>query len=180
MKSTKWFEEFQRRMTRPQALWRRMGTIGDPKKSLAHNPGGRSYPRVSASHTSPWDKCERAIDGEINFLPEPNNRWTSYLSASPTDWLEVDFGEAKSFGRVDLGIYDDRIGVTAPRKWWIEIWTEGDWKTVENKLLAPANPTGGMFNRARFSPVTTSRFRVVFEHNGAGRSGITELLAWPN
>ena len=51
---------------------------------------------------------EKAIDGKVNYLPNPFNRWTSYESPDATDWLEIDFGQEQTVGRVELYIYDDR------------------------------------------------------------------------
>ena len=164
----------------PYPLWKMLGSIGNPKDSLAYNPGDKPYPKATASHTSPWDQADRAIDGQINFLAEPNNRWTSYLSESATDWLQIDFGEVKSVGRVEIGIYDDGTGVTPPQKWWVEYLADEEWKQAEHASHVPGTPKGAAFNRARFSPVRARKIRVLFEHNGSGRSGITELLAWPH
>src|SRR5262245_42704650 len=66
-----------------------------PTGNLAFNPGGKPFPKASASFTSRFDKVEHANDGKVNFHPAPNNRWTSYESPNPTDWLEIDFGEMK-------------------------------------------------------------------------------------
>jgi hypothetical protein len=150
-----------------------------PAGNLALNTGDKPLPKASASYTSRFDKVEFANDGVTNFAPTPHNRWTSYESPNATDWLEIDFGEAKKFSRVELAIYDDRGGVRAPRKYDVEYWDGTDWRPVANGVKAPERPTGGQFNEVRFDRVTASKVRVVFTHAGAARSGVSEVFVWP-
>ena len=120
-------------------------------------------------------KLEFANDGITNFLPNPNNRWTSYESKSLTDWLEIDFGKETDFRRVELAIYDDRGGVQAPTSYVIEHWTGSGWQPVSNAKSSPETPTGGVINTVRFDRATTSKVRAVFTHKGNSRSGLTEI-----
>src|SRR5262249_814594 len=86
-----------------------------PARNLAYNSGDRPFPMASASYSDRFGgKPALAIDGKVNFLPSPMNRWTSYGSPNATDWLEVDFGAPKEFARIELAIYDDRGGVQPP------------------------------------------------------------------
>lgn len=149
-----------------------------PAGNLALNQKGEGFPRASASWTSRFDKVASANDGIVSFRPSPNNRWTSYESQEASDWLEIDFGEEKTFSRVELSIYDDRGGVRAPRSYRIESWDGAAWKAVEGVTLDPAKPQGGAVNRATFAPVSASRVRAVFEHEGGARSGVTEMEVW--
>jgi hypothetical protein len=155
-----------------------------PAGNLAHNPGPKigeeapKYPKVSASHTSRFDKVEFANDRVVNFLPEPNNRWTSFESTSPTDWLEIDFGKVVEFRRVELAIYDDGGGVQAPQSVDVQHWSGRDWIAVENPENSPSQPVGGQWNEVRFNPVKSSRLRIVFTHKGQARSGVTEVMVW--
>ena len=151
-----------------------------PPGNLAFNPGNRPFPRVTASHTSRFDKVAMANDGVVSFSPSPHNRWTSYESKNASDWLEVDFGEAKRVGRIELAIYDDRGGVQAPKEYAIEFWNGKEWKPVEKIAKMPERPAGGQFNEARFSSVQTSKIRIVFVHNGKARSGVSEIYIWPD
>lgn len=148
-----------------------------PAGNLAYRrPGSDAqYPRVTASHTSRFDKIEMAHDGRIVFAPTPHNRWTSYESPTPTDWLEVDFGIEHPVSRVVLHLYDDRGGVQPPQSYAIEAWTGTAWQPVANPAFTPGQPTGGVANTARFDRVTTRKVRVVFTHRGKARSGLTEI-----
>lgn len=149
-----------------------------PAGNLAYNPGGKPFPKASASFTSRFDKVEYANDGKVSFGSSPNNRWTAYESPNPSDWLAIDFGENKTFRRIELAIYDDRGGVQAPEKYEIEGWDGSTWKPVANVKKSPEKPAGGQFNEATFDSVTASKVRIVFTHRGKARSGVSEIFVW--
>ena len=150
-----------------------------PAGNLAHNPGDKPFPKASASYADRFGgKPALAIDGKTNFLPSPTNRWTSYESPNETDWLEVDFGAAKAFSRVELAIYDDRGGVQPPTRYEVEHWDGKAWRAVTGAVRVPDKPAGGQFNEVRFDRVTAGKVRVVFTHAGKARSGVSEILVW--
>jgi hypothetical protein len=150
-----------------------------PVGNLAYNPGDKPFPKASASYADRFGgKPALAIDGKINFLPSPVNRWTCYESPNKTDWLEVDFGVEKQFARIELAIYDDLGGVRAPTKYDIEIWDGKSWRAVTEVRRSPEVPVGGRFNEVRFDPVRASKLRIVFAHAGKARSGVSEVLVW--
>ena len=152
-----------------------------PPGNLALNPGGpdaAEFPRARASHTSRYDTVAHANDGVVSFGVAPHNRWTSYESPAASDWLEIDFGDEQTVGRVELAIYDDRGGVQPPESYAIETWDGAGWQPVEEVVRVPERPVGGTFNVARFPPRRTTRLRVVFTHRGASRSGVSEILVW--
>jgi hypothetical protein len=120
-----------------------------------------------------------ANDGTVNFSPAPHNRWTSYESPNATDWLEIDFGAAKEVGRVELALYDDRGGVQAPAGYNVQFWDGTTWRDAAGQKKAPEQPAGGQWNEVRFARVKTARVRVVFTHKGKARSGLSEILIWP-
>jgi len=155
-----------------------LAEVPPPEGNIAYNPGGKPFPKASASHTSRFDKVEQAIDGKVSFLNSPHNRWTSYESANATDWLEVDFGEEKTFQRVELAIYDDRGGVQAPTKYEVEVWDGKAWQPVKKATYSPEKPTGGQFNEVKFDKATASKVRVVFTNAGKARSGVSEIFVW--
>jgi hypothetical protein len=150
-----------------------------PAGNIAYNPGGRPFPKASASHSDRFGgKPGLAIDGKTNFLPSPTNRWTSYESPSASDWLEVDFGAEKEFGRIELAIYDDRGGVQPPQKYEVEFWDGKSWRPAAGVRKSPEKPTGGQFNEVRFDRVKASKVRIVFTHAGKARSGVSEIFVW--
>jgi hypothetical protein len=151
-----------------------------PIGNLAYNGGDKKYPKASASHTSRFDRVEMANDGKVSFVPTPHNRWTSYESPNASDWLEIDFGEPKKVARVELAIYDDGGGVQAPASYEVQYWDGAGWRTGAGQERSPAQPIGGQFNEVRFQAVQTARLRVVFTHRGNARSGVSEILVWPD
>jgi WD40 repeat protein len=146
--------------------------------NLAFNPGDKPFPKASASFTSQFDKVAMANDGKVSFAGNPHNRWTSYGSANETDWLEVDFGSATQFNRVELAIYDDRGGVQPPTKYQVEFWDGKTWKPITGAKNSPEKPIGGQFNEVRFDRVKASKVRIVFMHAGKARSGVSEVFVW--
>ena len=106
------------------------------------------------------------------------NRWTSYGSPNQTDWLQIDFGKPVQFRRVEIAIYDDRGGVQAPKSYALEYWSGGKWKPINVVEFSPEKPAGSQWNTASFDPVESEKIRIVFENNGAARSGATEVTVW--
>ncbi|HYE18767.1 MAG TPA: discoidin domain-containing protein [Tepidisphaeraceae bacterium] len=150
-----------------------------PAGNLAFNPKKDGFPKATASFSDRFGGTpDKAIDGKIVYLPTPMNRWTSYGSPDPTDWLEIDFGAETEVGRVVLHVYDDRGGVQPPSKYVIQTWTGADWRDAAGPACIPAVPTGSAANTVTFKATKTSRLRMVFTHNGKARSGVTEVEAW--
>lgn len=147
--------------------------------NLAYNPTGSGFPKASASfHDIYGGLPERAIDGKVNFKPNPMNRWTSYGSRNKTDWLEVDFGTPKEVGRVELYIYDDHGGVQPPESYTVQVFADGVWRDAANQVKSPTMPASSAMNTVTFARATTPKLRVVFTHKGDARSGVTELEIW--
>jgi hypothetical protein len=150
-----------------------------PAGNLALNEAGKGYPKASASYTSRFDKVEMVNDGVVFLRPTPHNRWTSYESPNTTDWVEIDFGEKKEVGRVELYVYDDGGGVQAPEKYAVQSWDGKEWRDIPGQKKSPESPAGGARNTVTFPPLTTAKVRVVFTHKGKARSGLSEIEVWP-
>ncbi len=150
-----------------------------PAGNLALNLRGEGFPRASASFHDRYGGVPRlANDGKTVYRPNPVNRWTSYGSTNSTDWLEVDFGEPREIGRIELCLYDDHGGVQPPAAYTVQSWTGSEWSDLPDQVRTPARPAGSAVNTVTFPQQTTTRFRVVFTHNDKARSGVTEILAW--
>lgn len=153
-----------------------------PLGNLAYNSGTEDFPKATASFADRFGGIPgNAIDGKIIHQTTPVNRWTSYGSPNAeSDWLEIDFGKTITAGRVLLHIFDDGGGVRAPKDYRVETWNGNTWQPVSNPARKPARPTGGMPNEASFTPVETTKLRVVFTHIGQGdsRSGLSEIEVW--
>src|SRR5262249_22806759 len=127
-------------------------------------------------YTSRLDRLETVNDGRVNFNPTPANRWTAFESPNESDWLQIDFGEDREVGRVELAIYDDRGGVQAPAGYNVQYWDGKDWRDAADQQKSPEQPAGGQLNEVRFRKVTTAKVRVVFVHKGKARSGLSEIF----
>jgi hypothetical protein len=146
--------------------------------NLAYNKSGRGFPKASASYTSPFDKIIEINDGKSFFTVNSRNRWTAYKSPNKSDWIEIDFGEPKSVSRADIHIWGDNGGVRAPKSIVVQYWTGQDWHEVMQPRSDPQMPLAMSVNTVRFTQVSTSKIRVVFEHDLPGFSGVTELMLW--
>ncbi|MEI7900501.1 MAG: discoidin domain-containing protein [bacterium] len=150
-----------------------------PAGNLALNVRGEGFPKASASFHDAFGGVPRLVnDGKIVYRPTPVNRWTSYGSTNASDWLEVDFGEPRKIGRVEVCLYDDHGGVQPPASYTVQFWTGSEWHGVPDPVQVPVKPAGSAVNTVTFSRLTTAKFRVVFTHQGQARSGATEILAW--
>jgi hypothetical protein len=150
-----------------------------PAGNLALNQKGEGFPQATASHHDTFGGLPKlAIDGRTGYLPTPVNRWTSYGSKSPSDWLEVDFGSPREFQRLEIGFFDDRGGVQAPESYTIEYFDGSTWKPAANQRRSPEKAVGGAMNSVRFDKVTAAKVRLVCTHKGEAKSGVTELEVW--
>ena len=150
-----------------------------PVGNFALNMRGEGFPKATASFHDVFGGVPRlANDGRTVYRPNPVNRWTSYGSTNAKDWLEVDFGEPRELGRVELCLYDDRGGVQPPASYTVETWTGSEWREVPGQVKTPSRPVGSAINTVTFPKQTTKKFRVVFTHKDKSRSGLTELQAW--
>ncbi len=149
-----------------------------PVRDLAWNPNGDGYPRASASYTGPSDSPAEAVDGRIALTRYSRDRWTAYRSPNRSDWLQVDFGEAKRVGSVELYLYGDGGGIAAPHDYHVEVWSDGAWHTAAERSRSPAQPMAWAQNTVVLDPVSTSRVRVVFTHALPAFTGVSELRVW--
>jgi hypothetical protein len=151
----------------------------DHGKNLAYNPDSTGYPKVSASHTYQGDSI-----AEINDMKTPmldihrENRWTAYESANASDWVQVSFGSPAKVQRLDLYLWGDGEGVTAPSSYTVEYWTRSGWEKAKTVTQRPITPLAMAHNTVLIEPVQTSRIRVHFNHAGDARTGVAELMVW--
>ncbi len=151
----------------------------DPVANLAWNPGDRPWPRVGASFTGPADDAAQAVDGKLSLTRYSRNRWTAYRSPNARDWLEVDLGEEREVGRIELYLYGDGRGVAAPAEYAVEVWTVDGWREAPAVRRIPALPAAWAMNTVELEPVRTTRLRVRFTHQPPAVAGVTEIRVWP-
>jgi hypothetical protein len=150
-----------------------------PVPNLALNVAGEGYPRISASYTYQADSPWQAVDGRLALTRYSRNRWTAFQTTNQEDWLEVDFGEMKRVGRVEIFLYGDGRGVAAPKAYRVQVWTEGSWREVTPSSRTPEAPLAWAMNRVEFEQETTERIRVTFRHAGPMATGVAEFRVFP-
>lgn len=162
--------------------WSRSGEAWSPAPgrpgNLAVRVEGAEFPKISASFTSPYDRADQAIDGLYSLDAKPHNRWTSWSSKTPSDWLELDFGTPKTIARMEFHFYDDRGGVQPPESFLLEGWIDGVWQPLKERDRNPRSPSGGRSNQVLLEPVTLSKVRATFQHRGESKTGLTEWEIW--
>lgn len=146
--------------------------------NIAANPSRRGFPSPIASFTGAQDNPWEPLDGDIWYDDIPDSRWTAYGSPHASDWYGVDFGSPRLVDEIQLYFYDDGGGVKAPLDYTVQYWNGQAWLDAESQVKTPSVPRGPDRNLVRFSPVYGSQFRVVFTHQGASRTGLTEFEVW--
>ncbi len=130
---------------------------------------------VSASFTSEFDDMTEVNDGRIAFTRYSRNRWTAYGSPNAGDWIELDFGRPQRVARIDLYLWGDERGISAPRSYAVEHWNGTSWQAATELDRLPAEPRTWARNSVWIEPVETTRVRVRFQHALPAFSGVTEI-----
>ncbi|MDB4679216.1 discoidin domain-containing protein [Rhodopirellula sp.] len=160
-------------------------SAADPENKVATNfvvnNDGTFYPRLTASYTSPKTSLSKVNDGNHWYLLHPPNRWDCVDSPNQQDWVQVDFGTARSIHTVKIFVLDDRdlpnSAVLAPRGVQLEAKTDNGWKPISFQCQTDVN-TGHRSHSLTFEQRSIQEFRVIFDHAKGGFSGLTELEAW--
>jgi hypothetical protein len=130
---------------------------------------------VSASFTSEFDDVTQVNDGRIAFTRYSRNRWTAHGSPTRRDWIELVLSAVLEVGRIDIYLWGDERGVTAPRSFSAEYWDGDTWQAAAERERLPTEPATWARNTVWIEPVETARLRVWFEHDSPGFSGVTEI-----
>ncbi|GLX70579.1 hypothetical protein MU1_49250 [Paenibacillus glycanilyticus] len=139
-------------------------------------PGGTELQgTTSASYTFSSDSAAQANDGIISYNDSPRNRWTSYQSPNTTDWLQTDLSAASTVTQAQIYLFDDGGGVKSPASYNVQYWNGTAWVNAANQSKSPAAPAGNQVNTVTFTPVSTSKLRVVFTPQAGSSSGVTEI-----
>src|SRR4029078_3978449 len=78
-----------------------------------------------------------------------------------------------------LYFLDDGYKIEPPESFIVEYWDGSRWQAVKNETRQPARPAGRRPNSLLFkNAITTSKFRLTFNHKANCFTGLTELEAW--
>ncbi|WP_456361859.1 Ig-like domain-containing protein [Xanthomonas arboricola] len=163
--------------------------LGKAGVDVALPPGhGRNLAegaRVTASHISAGSDAAAAVDGSTANTPF----WGTAGSASASDWIALDLGQARQLDQVVLYFYRSSSpaceqhgfpsgtipGYAAPWIYLVQYQDDGGrWKTVPGQVRDTAFAQGNR-NRVRFPAWRAQAWRVVVTHAGSARTGIKEI-----
>ena len=161
-------------------------TAGSPNVALAANGAVASASSITPNSQFPGYNFlpSVAIDGDrksgLNF-------WRDDTSNAYPDWLQVDFSGSKNISEIDVFTLQDNDqnpsdptqamtfsinGITA---FDVQYWNGSAWVTVPNGSVSGNNQVWRQFT---FSPITTSKVRVLVNNALNSRSRIVELEAY--
>lgn len=140
--------------------------------NLAQNAAKTGYPTPSASYTASGKDVWGAVDG----YTVDNTLWGTKGSSNAQDWLQIDFGSAKTLDTIKLYFYNDRCnsGYSEPSSYTIQYLNGSTWTDVAGQAKSPNVPQAN-YNRATFTPVTAQKIRVLVTHKSGFNTGIKEI-----
>jgi len=134
--------------------------------------------------------AEAVIDGDrrSQFMADGRyNFWHSGSGGQKPDWLEINFGEARSIDEVGVVTLQDQFtnpvepteqttfslyGVT---NYEVQYWNGSGWAAVPG---ATVSGNDRVWKRFTFAAVTTDRIRLVIHATADGWSRVMEVEAW--
>ncbi len=126
-----------------------------------------------------------AIDG--NRVWAIGGSWKDVDPFVYPDWLQVDFNGSKTIDEIGIyGVRDDYLNIEEPTistvstvfgivNFNVEYWNGTAWASVPGGNISGNNL---VLRKLTFSPITTSRIRVLVNSAHDGYSRIVELEAW--
>ncbi|MBA3785456.1 MAG: discoidin domain-containing protein [Acidobacteria bacterium] len=126
-----------------------------------------------------------AIDGVKNWAT--SGAWKDATANIYPDILQVDFNGGKTINEIDVfAVKDDFSNPVDPTEvetfnyygitsFDVQYWNNSSWTTVPNGSVVGNNK---VVTKLVFSPITTTKIRVVVNNAQAGYSRIVELQAW--
>ncbi len=159
-----------------------------PSPSPTLDPNVRANyarPQNGGSATASSGLAAAAIDG--NRVWALGGSWKDEDPFIYPDWIEIDLGGLRMVDEINIyGVRDDFLNVLDPTEstistiygivnFNVQYWDGSGWSNVPG-----GNITGNTFvlRRLIFSPITTTKIRVVVEAAHDGYSRIVELEAW--
>lgn len=127
----------------------------------------------TASYTSPWENVAAVNDGRepASSNDTVNPRWGTWPETG-SQWVELTWPSAQTIGSVRVYFFDDAGGVRLPASWKLQRWTGSAYTDIPGTYPVAANA----YNTATFTPVSTSRLRIVLE-SGTASVGLLEVKA---
>ena len=143
---------------------------------------------TASSNWAGWPPSS-CVNGDRKSLNAGTNG--GWVDAGPAntfpDWLQVDFGANKTINEVDIfTLQDNYAGSAEPTEamtftqwgltaYSVEYWSGSSWIQIPNASVTGNNK---IWRKFEFSPVSTSKIRVVTSASVDGYSRLTEVEAY--
>ena len=119
--------------------------------NLALNADAWKYPRILPSFAFINNSVFMVHDGDAKTF------WSTRESRNgANEFLRVDFGEEKTFDRIDVNFR------YAPTSMNLEYLNSGTWTAIQNVQMYPSTPTDDITTMAVFPAITAEQVRVNF------------------
>ena len=143
---------------------------------------------TASSNWSGWppSSCVNGDRKSLNY--GTNGGWVDAAPANSfPDWLQVDFGANKTINEVDVfTLQDNYAGPSEPTEsmtftqwgltaYTVEYWSGSSWIQIPGASVSGNNK---IWRKFEFSPISTSKIRVVTSASVDGYSRLTEVEAY--
>ncbi|MFI6479245.1 Ig domain-containing protein [Nonomuraea sp. NPDC050663] len=140
---------------------------GSPNLALSATP--------TCSYTSAWESCAAINTGgdpASSNIPGTNQgtRWGTWPQ-SGQQWAELTWSSAQNVNRADVYFFDDEQGIDMPASWKLQYWNGSAYVDIPGSYPLAKN----QYNTVTFSPVATTRLRVVLNSTGSSSVGLLEV-----
>jgi hypothetical protein len=143
---------------------------------------------ATASTSFPGWGASAVVNGDRKSLNAySNGAWSSSAANNFPEWVQVDFGSNKTIDEIHVfALQDNWAGSTEPTPamtftlygltgYDVQYWTGSNWVTVPGGNVTGNNKIWKTFT---FSPITTSKIRVLSNAAPDGISRVTEIEAY--
>jgi len=147
---------------------------------------------ASASSTMSNYPASNVINGERAGANSTTggvfNGWISNTATMP-QWLQVDFGQTRTISEIDVFmVQDNYTNPATPTEtmtftlyglsgFEVQYWTGSAWTTIPGGSVSGNNKVWRKFS---FTPIATTKIRVLSNASVDGYSRLTEVEAWAN
>ncbi len=131
---------------------------------------------MTASFSSPYDVATEANDMVVALSHYSKNRWTALGTRNAQDWVQLDLPAPRRVGSAELYLWGNGGNIKAPRRFVIQYWNGTAWTAARVLSQVPLLPQVSSVNTVRIAPVTSSKIRIVFEHDLPAASGLSEVI----
>jgi Family of unknown function (DUF5695) len=127
------------------------------------------------SYVSPWETLYAINDGFVpaNSADHSHGGYGNWPNTG-ANWVEYDWSTPINVSMMDVYWWQDGGGVFAPASCSVQYWNGSSFVPVSNAV--GLGVLLDQYNTTTFSPVTTTRLRLLFQSDAAGHS--TGILEW--